>query len=141
MTLRRVKQGVLTALATAGVLRRVADSSWRRRRLLILCYHGISVDREHEWRPRLYMTADQLRSRLELIRDGGYRVLPLIEAIWRLRKGRLPPRSVVLTFDDGGYDFYARALPVLQEFGFASTVYLSTYYCIKRAPIFPLMCS
>ncbi len=135
-----MKHKVLAGLERAGVLQLVADSGWRRRRLLILCYHGISIDREHEWRPRLYMPAEQLRSRLQMMRDGGYRVLPLIEAIWRLKRGDLPPRSVVLTFDDGGHDFHARALPLLREFDVPATVYLSTYYCVKRAPIFPLMC-
>jgi peptidoglycan/xylan/chitin deacetylase (PgdA/CDA1 family) len=58
-----------------------------------------------------------------------------------LYAGALPPRSVVLTFDDGGHDFYAAALPVLQEYGFPATVYLRTDYCGQPTPIFMLMLS
>lgn len=141
MSLRSLKLGALGLARRAHAFDIVAASEWRRRRLLILGYHGLSQHREHEWHPRLYMTGARLRERLTRIRDGGYEVLPLIEALWRLRRGALPRRSVVLTFDDGGRGFYTVALPILREFGYPATVYLTTYYCLKQAPIFPLMCS
>lgn len=141
MSLRPLKLRALGLGRRAHAFDIVGASEWRRRRLLILGYHGLSQYREHEWHPRLYMTRARLRERLTRIRDGGYEVLPLIEAMWRLRRGALPRRSVVLTFDDGGRDFYTIALPILREFGYPVTVYLTTYYCLKQAPIFPLMCS
>jgi hypothetical protein len=36
-----------------------------------------------------------LRRRLETLRDGEYAVLPLGEAVRSLRRGTLPPRSVL----------------------------------------------
>ena len=45
------------------------------------------------------------------------------------RSGRpLPPRPVVLTFDDAYTDFYSAALPVLREHGFRATLYVPTAY-------------
>jgi peptidoglycan/xylan/chitin deacetylase (PgdA/CDA1 family) len=132
----RVKDAVLRIAKAAGVFAVVRDSAWRHRRLLILCYHGVSMTDEHEWSPTLYITQDKLRERLRALRDGGYTILPLSEATRRLYDGTLPPRSVALTFDDGAVDFERRALPVLREFNAPATLYLTTFYCMTRLPVF-----
>lgn len=126
----------LQSAVSAGVLARVRDSSWRRKRLMILCYHGISIDDEHVWNPALYVSPERFRERLTRLRDGDYHVLPLAEAVRRMHAGTLPPRAVALTFDDGTHDFAVRALPILAEFGFPATVYLTTYYCRLQRPVF-----
>lgn len=139
--LRKLKRSSLKLLKSCGVLRRVESSRWRQNRLLILCYHGVSQKDEHEWRPNLYMPPKHLQERLQSLKDGGYNVLPLGEAIRRLYGNDLPPRSVVLTFDDGGCDFYLQAYPLIKSYGFPVTVYQSTYYSDYRQPIFNLICS
>ncbi len=133
---KRAKRAALGALAFSGLFRAVARSAWRRARLVILCYHGISLADEHLWDPTLYMSAEDFARRLEILKRGGYRVLPLAEAIERMYAGDLPPQSVAITFDDGGYDFYARAWPLLRAFGYPATVYLTTYYCADNRPVF-----
>jgi len=138
---RKIKLGTLDLLQRAGVFDLVADSRWRRQRLLILCYHGIAIEDEHLWRPQLYMPAEVLGQRLEVLRAMRCSVLPLGEALARLRARDLPPRSVVLTFDDGAYDFYKQAYPLLQQSGFPATVYQTTYYVDHEMPIFNLICS
>ena len=35
---------------------------------------------------------------------------------------------MALTFDDGFFDFYTSAFPLLQEFGFRATMYLPTAF-------------
>ena len=134
--LKRLKRSTLGAARSAGVLDFARRTSWRQRRLLILGYHGVSTADEHLWDPELYIPPDLLRARLSVLRDGGYAVLPLGEAIRRLYDGSLPPRSVALTFDDGSVDFHSVALPLLQEFGFPATVYLTSYYCLHQLPVF-----
>src|ERR1043165_3675426 len=54
---------------------------------------------------------------------------------------RLPPCSVVLTFDDGGCDFYRSAFPILRQFNWPATVYLTSYYSRYNRPVFDVMCS
>jgi peptidoglycan/xylan/chitin deacetylase (PgdA/CDA1 family) len=137
--LRRARLAALRAASATAASRRVANSGWRNRRLLILGYHGCALDDEHLWNPDLYITKDMLRARFEALRDGGYSVVPLREGVERLRRGDLPPRSVVLTFDDGAHDFSVQVVPLLQEFGFPATVYVSTYYVTKTHPVFDTM--
>jgi peptidoglycan/xylan/chitin deacetylase (PgdA/CDA1 family) len=119
----------------------VKESHWRAEKLLILCYHGISLEDEHEWRPGFSMTASVFESRLEMLRAGGYSVLPLGEVLRKLYSHTLPPKSVAITFDDGLYNFYARAFPLLQKYNYPATLYLTTYYCFRNQPVFPLICS
>ncbi len=138
---RSLRRAALTVLKGCGAFHLVRGSEWRRQRLLILCYHGISLDDEHEWLPSLYIRPQQLERRLEILRLGRYAVLPLEEALERLYRKDLPPRSVALTFDDGSYDFYRQAYPRLMQFGFPATVYLTTYYSELQRPVFSLMCS
>jgi peptidoglycan/xylan/chitin deacetylase (PgdA/CDA1 family) len=139
--LRPVRRATLQLLRSSGIFRLVGESEWRKKRLLILCYHGISRNDEHVWRPNLYMQPEVLRQRLELLKRGGYNVLPLGEGLHRLRAEELPPKSVTITFDDGGYDFYSQAFPLLKSYGFPVTVYQTTYYGDYQKPIFNLVCS
>lgn len=138
---RRLKQAPLHAMKSIGAFNLVLDSAWRARRLLILCYHGVSIDDEHEWNGLLYVPPDRLRRRLELLRDTGCTILPLQAALDRLYGGTLPPRAVALTFDDGFFDFVSQAYPLLREFDAPATVYLTTQRCERNYPVFGLMCS
>ena len=139
--LRSLKLATLGVLRKSGIFSLVANSKWRQQRLLILCYHGTSLEDEHLWRPGLYMQPQKLEQRLESLKKGGYSVLPLDDALQRLRTDSLPRRSVVITFDDGTYDFYQQAFPRLKSYGFPATVYQTTYYSSCQLPIFNLICS
>ena len=138
--LKTLKRGTLRVLKNAGLFGLARNSEWRRQRLLILCYHGISIDDEHQWDWAYYISPALFEQRLRMLRDGGYTVLPLGEAVERLYARTLPPRSVVLTFDDGLADFNLRARPLLEKYGFPATVYLSTYYCLYNKPVYPMFC-
>lgn len=138
---KRLRTGLLRTLKAAGLFDLVLASNWRRSRLLILCYHSIALDDENQWRPAQFLTPARLRERFEVLKRGGYRVLHLGEGLDRLQREDLPPRSVVLTFDDGTYDFYELVYPLLEEYQFPATVYQTTHYCSRRIPIFSLICS
>ena len=136
-TLRaRVKRATLHTLKGSGAFTLCADSRWRRDRLVILCYHGFEMDDESAWDPHLYVSAAFFERRLQVLRDGGYNVLPFGEAVRRLYAGTLPERSVCLTVDDGMYDFRAVAWPLLKRYGMPATIYVSTYYSEFNRPVF-----
>jgi peptidoglycan/xylan/chitin deacetylase (PgdA/CDA1 family) len=133
-----LKKTAMKTLRSAGVYSVAAHSARRRNRLLILCYHGISLSDEHDWLGFLFISPERFRQRLECLRDAKATVLPLGEALTRLEDGSLPQRSVAITFDDGFYDFKRHAVPMLKEFGFPCTLYFTTYYSGLPFPIINL---
>jgi peptidoglycan/xylan/chitin deacetylase (PgdA/CDA1 family) len=139
--LKRFKQATLRSLKTSGVSTLVHNSRWRRQRLLILAYHGVSLEDEHLWNGSQFLSAETLETRLELLRKSRCAVLPLGEAVTRLYANDLPDRAVAITFDDGTSDFHRRAFPLIKEFGFPVTLYLTTFYSHYQRPVFDLMCS
>lgn len=139
--IRTLKQSSLTFSKQVGLSGWLAQSAWRRHRLLILCYHGIALDDEHRWNPGLYVSGAHLERRLALLRRNHCAVLPLGEAIERLYRNDLPDRAVALTFDDGYYDFMARAWPLLRACGYPATVYLTTARVDHNFPIVNLFLS
>jgi peptidoglycan/xylan/chitin deacetylase (PgdA/CDA1 family) len=139
--LKKFKQAALRSLKTTGVSSLVQNSRWRRERLLILAYHGISLSDEHLWNGSQFLSVDTFRARLEALKRSDCVVLPLAEAVERLYTNDLPDRAVAITFDDGTSDFYRRAFPLIQEFGVPVTLYLTTFYSCYQRPVFDLMCS
>src|SRR5258708_18263563 len=97
--LKRFKQAALMSLKTAGVSTLVHNIRWRRQRLLILAYHGISLSDAHLWNGSQFISADMLGTRLELLRKSRCAVLPMGEAVERLCANDLSERAVAITFD------------------------------------------
>ena len=117
-----MKGALLRAAETLGV---GAFFGWKhRRRLPILMYHGVV---ERPLVPFCWHVLDlaAFAAQLEWV-ARRYRVLPLGEALARLRGGSLPPRSCALTFDDGYLNNREIALPVLQRLGLPATIFLVT---------------
>jgi peptidoglycan/xylan/chitin deacetylase (PgdA/CDA1 family) len=139
--IQSLKRSSFAVSKRLGLTSLVAQSSWRRERLMILCYHGVSQTDEHRWNPSLYVSPEHLDRRLELLSRNRCTVLPLDQAIHRLYANDLPERAVALTFDDGYYDFMARAWPLLQSYGFPATVYLTTGRVDYNTPIVHLLVS
>ena len=57
-----------------------------------------------------------------------FNVLAVPDAIRGLREGRLPPRALALTFDDGYADNCTVALPILQRHGLRAAFFVATDY-------------
>ncbi len=64
---------------------------------------------------------------MSVIHECGFQVIALSElADWYRGERELPPRSIVLTFDDGYEDFARIAWPELKQRGWSATVFLPT---------------
>lgn len=71
--------------------------------------------------------AETFRWQLQLLKKL-FTPLPLSEAVRRRREGRLPPRALCITFDDGYADNATVALPLLREAGVPATFFVATDY-------------
>lgn len=61
-----------------------------------------------------------------------FNVLSLREALAAIDSGRVPPRAVCITFDDGYRSVHDLALPVLRRLGLPATVFVSSGYVDGR---------
>jgi peptidoglycan/xylan/chitin deacetylase (PgdA/CDA1 family) len=105
-------------------------------KLRILCYHGVALGDEDSFQPMLFMKAETFAARLDHLARSRYTVLPLAEALERLRSGTLTGCAVVITIDDGWYGTFSCMKPALATHGFPATLYLSTYYVEKQTQVF-----
>lgn len=108
------------ALRSAGVLSAVTGGD---RRLSILVYHRVLPHPDS-------MLAGEVEAasfdwQMGLLTEH-FQVLPLSEAVARLRNGTLPARAACVTFDDGYADNYEVALPILQKWGVPATFFIAT---------------
>ena len=71
------------------------------------------------------VSPNKFEQQMSFLSQKGYRCLNLSDAIANLQEGNpQPERSFVLTFDDGYFDIYENAFPVLKKFGFNATVFV-----------------
>jgi biofilm PGA synthesis lipoprotein PgaB len=120
--MRRLALLVLVVLALRSAA--VAAAGWPQDSFAVLCYHEIRDDARQ--RPDSYtLETGQLALQFEWLRSQGYHVVRL-DDILAARAGTrpLPPRAVLITFDDGLESVYARAFPLLQAFGYPAVVAL-----------------
>lgn len=95
-------------------------------RVAILGYHEIA-EKLPETAMRIHAT--KFRKQMEAIRQLGIKVISLDEFIaWKKDGKPLPPKSIMLTFDDGWKSVYTDAFPTLKEFGFPFTIFLYKNY-------------
>lgn len=86
-------------------------------------YHRFGDDRA----PSTNVSLAEFASQLRYLHDNGYNVLPLGEAVRRLKTGAdFPEHCVVLTVDDAYSTFLAGAMPLLRQYRYPITLFVST---------------
>jgi peptidoglycan/xylan/chitin deacetylase (PgdA/CDA1 family) len=90
----------------------------------ILMYHHIG---QADPSSRYNMTEEKFAAQMQSLQDWGFTSIPLSLLVESLQVGaHLPPRPVVITFDDGYLDVYEKAWPVMQRLGFTGVVFVIT---------------
>lgn len=97
--------------------------SGRGNRLCVVNYHRILAWPD----PLLESEPDVAAFRWQMaLLARCFNVLPLSKALAALDAGKLPPRAICITFDDGYRSVHDLALPVLREFGLPATVFVTS---------------
>ena len=133
--------GVKRLLHHGGLLR-LARLLRQRTRALVLRYHAItpSAHDVNYATPSICLSVEAFRVQMRFLKRA-YRVVPLDDLVRAIAHGgKLPPRAVAVTFDDGYSDNYTLAGPVLRELQLPATVYLSTGTLDGGPPLWMSVC-
>ena len=96
-------------------------------RVPILVYHSIAPSHPGQTAEQRLLDVDtaMFRRQMSYLAANRYNVIPLGMLLDALQGGgSLPPRSVVITFDDGWLSQYEHALPVLEQMHFTATFFV-----------------
>lgn len=88
----------------------------------ILAYHQVNDDGG-----KYSISIANFSQQMEYLTQQGYTAVTVEElADFMTGKGSLPPKPIVITFDDGYNDNLSNALPVLEKYGLRATVFIIT---------------
>jgi len=88
----------------------------------ILLYHHIDPEQAN---PRYNVLPEVFAAQMQALDDWGYTTITAKQLIKAITKGEpLPPRPIVITFDDGHYSVYEYAFPIMQEHSFFGVTYI-----------------
>jgi peptidoglycan/xylan/chitin deacetylase (PgdA/CDA1 family) len=107
-----------------------------RKRLRILCYHGFSLGDEHEVLPHVFMRKETFDRRMHIRRSRRVPVIPLDDAVKRLRAGAITNAETVITFDDGWASNLTIGANILEQFRYPACVYVTTEHLNAGTEVF-----
>lgn len=93
----------------------------------ILLYHhiGVSLKDESEY----YVSPEAFDRQMNLLYQWGYKTISVELLAKAINEGaELPPKPILLTFDDGSDTTYDTALPIMQRYGFTGVSYIVYYF-------------
>jgi peptidoglycan/xylan/chitin deacetylase (PgdA/CDA1 family) len=111
--------------------RLLPDGVPREATVPILMYHhvGEPPPGADAIRRDLTVLPSQFEAQLAYLSEEGYQTIYLSDLIMHLQMGRrLPPKPIVITFDDGYDDAFTNAYPLLKEYGFVATFFIITRF-------------
>ncbi len=103
--------------------------------LPVLLYHYISRHKDS-----IAVSPERFEEHCRALAKAGYRGVSLDQAVDFLLDGApLPPRSVLISFDDGFLDNYVHAYPLLEKYGHRAVVFAATEKLEPAAPVRPTL--
>lgn len=122
----RFRQTLLCILAISCLSSNLALASSSA---VILQYHHVSDDT-----PKITsVTPETFSKHMSYLAENKFNVIPLVDAVEALRdKQKLPEKTVTITFDDAYLSIYSNAFPVLKQYSFPFTIFVTPTPVDKR---------
>ncbi len=98
-------------------------------RVPILTYHyiGNNPNPADKTRDNLSVAPDIFEAQMKYLVQNGYNTISLDTLYAALKDNvTLPPKPIILTFDDGYIDFYVNAFPILRQYDLHATSFIPT---------------
>ena len=90
----------------------------------VLMYHSIHANTKAT---SLYVSPEVFASQMEFLARNHYNVVGPDKMIaYMLKEEKMPPKTVAVTVDDGFYNFYKYAYPVLKKYNLKATIFVIT---------------
>jgi peptidoglycan/xylan/chitin deacetylase (PgdA/CDA1 family) len=91
----------------------------------ILMYHYIDDNPLHSKIADLHVSPEILEAQIKYLLNKGYKFVTYNEALDLFKKdGKVPPKTLALTFDDGYRSLYTEAFPILKKYHVKASAYI-----------------
>ena len=125
-----LKNGVYRGIGETAVA--IGADEHGHRSLRILMYHKVNDVPENP----LSMPVSLFDEQMDLLRSLDYTVVNLAAVLDYYADGKpLPPRAVLITFDDGYHDNLDNAARVLSKYGYPAVLFVPVGYLDDRQPL------
>lgn len=90
----------------------------------ILMYH--EIQKEGSDTSKLIVAPEHFKRHMKYLNDQNYSVVDLETLFtWILSGKPIPSKTLAITFDDGYLNNYTEAFPILKQYGFPATIFLT----------------
>jgi peptidoglycan/xylan/chitin deacetylase (PgdA/CDA1 family) len=107
-----------------GLILVIAGSLWIKEQYVVpvIMYHRIDEDADIS---KLSVSPEAFRTHMYFLKRHNYNVIRLEDLADLIKKGKVPYKTIAVTFDDGYENNYTKAYPVLKELGIPATIFIS----------------
>jgi|GEM_PF-1166845 len=91
----------------------------------VLTYHSLCKQEDENLSP-VHIAKEAFEQQMQWLAENGYTTITLEELHRYITTAISPHKYVVLTFDDGYQSYHTIATPVLKQYGFRGTLFLTT---------------
>ena len=95
----------------------------------IFVYHRFDDNRY----PTTNTSTTELKREFSYLKKNGYKVVPLIDIVNKVKANKKVPNNwVALTIDDGFKTFYTNGLPIFKKYNYPFTLFIAVKYTEKK---------
>ncbi len=96
------------------------DNLSRVSEIPVLMYHRVVEKEPALTKFNIHITSDNLEKHLSFLQKNGFTPITFVDLMVK----KIPPKPVILTFDDGYEDNYLHLYPLLRRYGMKAVIYL-----------------
>lgn len=88
----------------------------------VVMYHSIDYNDKIT---KLSVSPESFERQMRFLKENNYNVVNLNKVVSYIKKKeKIPPKTLAITFDDGFYNNYQYAFPVLKKYGIPATIFV-----------------